>query len=511
MSIKGWPTQEKDDRLSPQYATVEPVRQLQNALSVISHEFVREVGTDSVEASSTTTVINATSHAAQVGDVIRLTSGALSGQEVKVYSVSTNEITLAEELASAPALAVTFQILRHKYPVVEATGEIKVTGTFSEVATAADGGALPALTKVVSGYDGSNVQVIKTDASGELQVDVLSSALPAGAATAAKQPALGTAGTSSADVITVQGIASMTALKVDGSAVTQPVSASSLPLPTGAATEATLGDIKTGVQLIDDCVGTDGVAAPTKSFVIAGVTSGGTQQTIEVNASGHVNVADGGGSITVDATSLPLPTGASTDAKQPALGTAGTSSADVITVQGIASMTALKVDGSAVTQPVSAAALPLPTGAATSANQTTTNTSLSSIDGKFGSLGQKAMTGSAPVVIASDQSTLNITQAGRSVRNRARIDYTSTSVTTGAYVQLLLSTAGAVNEVEIFDSSGQTLVLATGLAASEVDQVYIFPGGNGRIPLAIAASIRVAIKAVSATASTGEISVNFYS
>jgi hypothetical protein len=45
-----------------------------------------------------------------------------------------------------------------------------------------------------------------------------------GAATAAKQPALGTAGSASADVITVQGIASMTALKVDGSAVTQPVS-----------------------------------------------------------------------------------------------------------------------------------------------------------------------------------------------------------------------------------------------------------------------------------------------
>ena len=78
------------------------------------------------------------------------------------------------------------------------------------------------------------------------------------------------------------------------------VDATSLPLPTGAATETTLGDIKTSVQLIDDCVGTDGVAAPTNSFVIAGVTAGGIQQTIEVNASGHVNISDGGGSITVD-------------------------------------------------------------------------------------------------------------------------------------------------------------------------------------------------------------------
>jgi hypothetical protein len=59
------------------------------------------------------------------------------------------------------------------------------------------------------------------------------------------------------------------------------------------------------------------------------------------------------GTTAVSAASLPLPTGAATAAKQPALGTAGTASADVLTVQGIASMTALKVDGSGVTQPVS--------------------------------------------------------------------------------------------------------------------------------------------------------------
>lgn len=59
-----------------------------------------------------------------------------------------------------------------------ANGELKVT-TATEVATVADGGALPALTKVISGYDGANVQVIHTDAAGDLQVD-LASALPAG-------------------------------------------------------------------------------------------------------------------------------------------------------------------------------------------------------------------------------------------------------------------------------------------------------------------------------------------
>lgn len=51
-------------------------------------------------------------------------------------------------------------------------------------------------------------------------------------------------------------------------------------------------------------------------------------------------------------------------------------------------------------------------GLSTSALQTTANTSLASIDGKFSSLGQKSSSASTPVVIASDQSALpsNLTQ-----------------------------------------------------------------------------------------------------
>jgi hypothetical protein len=106
----------------------------------------------------------------------------------------------------------------------------------------------------------------------------------------------------------------------------------------------------------------------------------------------------------VSAASLPLPSGAATAAKQPALGTAGAASSDVITVQGIASGVAQPVSGTfwqatqpvsgtfwQATQPVSAASLPLPSGAATSANQSTTNTSLSSIDGKLAALQSGAM------------------------------------------------------------------------------------------------------------------------
>lgn len=85
------------------------------------------------------------------------------------------------------------------------------------------------------------------------------------------------------------------------------------------------------------------------------VTDNGGSLTVDgtVSVSGTVTVNGSGVTQPVSAASLPLPSGAATAAKQPALGTAGTAAADVITVQGIAAMTALKVDGSGVTQPVS--------------------------------------------------------------------------------------------------------------------------------------------------------------
>jgi hypothetical protein len=61
----------------------------------------------------------------------------------------------------------------------------------------------------------------------------------------------------------------------------------------------------------------------------------------------NVNVTNT--SVAISAVSLPLPSGAATAAKQPALGTAGTPSADVISVQGISGGEPLSVD---VIQPV---------------------------------------------------------------------------------------------------------------------------------------------------------------
>lgn len=110
-------------------------------------------------------------------------------------------------------------------------------------------------------------------------VVVSSSALPSGASTAAKQPALGTAGTASADVITVQGVASMTALKVDGSAVTQPVS--------GTITETNSAAIKTAVETIDNAI-----SGSEMQVDVVGALPAGTNAIGKLAANSGIDIGD---------------------------------------------------------------------------------------------------------------------------------------------------------------------------------------------------------------------------
>jgi hypothetical protein len=72
------------------------------------------VGADAAEADSTTTVINATAHAARVGDILSFRSGTAGniGIWVTVSAVATNSITLANALLATPAAADGFYILR---------------------------------------------------------------------------------------------------------------------------------------------------------------------------------------------------------------------------------------------------------------------------------------------------------------------------------------------------------------------------------------------------------------
>lgn len=437
------------------------------------------------------------------------------------------------------------------------------------------------------------------------------------------------------------------ALKVDGSAVTQPISATALPLPAGASTSAnqttgngSLASMDTKTPSLGQALATSSVPVvltaaqlstltPLTSVAVSNFppsqTVAGTVSVSNFPATQAVTGTFFQTTQPISTTSLPLPSGASTettlsslnskvtavntgavvisssvlptgaatsvnqstsnaslssiDTKIPALGQAlaASSSPVVLTAAQVATLTPLStvnIGNLPATQPVSAVTLPLPTGASTSALQTTTNSSLSSLDTKIPAQGQALATASLPVVLTAVQiatltplSTVNVgnfpaTQpvsavvlplptgaatsaiqttmdasinsllkpastlaavttigtitnpvkaAGKTSANLpVRNDYTSVSVTTTVFVQLVASTTAATTEIEIFDSSGQTLALAIGAAASEVVQINIFPGGNGRIPLLIPAGSRISIKAISATASSGEININFY-
>lgn len=74
----------------------------------------------------------------------------------------------------------------------------------------------------------------------------------------------------------------------------------------------------------------------------------------------------------------------------------------------------------------------LPTGASTAVNQATEIASLSSIDGKLNSLGQKTMAASVPVVIASNQSAVAISAASLPLPTGAATEVTLASIKTDA-------------------------------------------------------------------------------
>ena len=64
---------------------------------------------DAAEASSTSTVINATAHVATVGQSLKFTSGTLSGEEQFISSVTANTITVGSAFSGAPSAADTFE------------------------------------------------------------------------------------------------------------------------------------------------------------------------------------------------------------------------------------------------------------------------------------------------------------------------------------------------------------------------------------------------------------------
>lgn len=139
----------------------------------------------------------------------------------------------------------------------------------------------------------------------------------------------------------------------------EPVGAAN-PLPTsasggggGAVTIADGADVALGATSASESASGNGTAVGllknlrTRVASVVTLLNGGLPAALGANGGLKVEGVASGVAQPVSAASLPLPSGAATAAKQPALGTAGAASADVITVQGAASGTALAVDPSA--------------------------------------------------------------------------------------------------------------------------------------------------------------------
>lgn len=219
-----------------------------------------------------------------------------------------------------------------------------------------------------------------------------------------------TNGTNNALSLSLTGL-----LRVDGSNVTQPISASTLPLPTGAATEATLAKIPLGQ---------------------ASTTSG----QFGVLSQGAVT------------TGLPTYTTAQTNPLS-------------LTTSGL-----LRVDGSNVTQPVSAASLPLPTGAATSALQTAGNSTLTTISGQLPpALGPQSTAASLSIVPA--------TGAVFATTTAASTTGTITSVASATSTTSLLASNSSRKGATIYNDGLAVLFVACAGTASTTAFTYKLQAG----------------------------------
>jgi hypothetical protein len=215
-------------------------------------------------------------------------------------------------------------------------------------------------------------------------------------------------------------------LKVDGSGTALPVSAASLPLPTGAATSANQSADQVLVGPVTEAV----PASDTASSGLNGrlqriaqrLTSLIALLPAALGAGGGLKVDGSGTALPISAAALPLPTGAATAAKQPALGTAGASSIDVVSVQGVAGGTPLPVTLSGANT----------NGQATSAN-------------------------SAPVVIASDQSNLPISAKPTATVNGTTSSRINAAASTNA--TSLKASAGQVYSIDVFNVAAYDVFL----------------------------------------------------
>lgn len=173
------------------------------------------------------------------------------------------------------------------------TQDVNIVGGSASGTQYADGTARGTATGTLAmGDDGTNIQSIKVDSSGELQIDVLSSALPSGASTSALQS------TGNTSLATVAGAVSGTEMQVDIVA--------SIPAGTNNIGDVDVASIAAGTNYIGKTRLTDG----TTDAEVVPLTGYNAQAVAIVDGSGNQITSFGGGTqYTEDVAAAADPTG----------------------------------------------------------------------------------------------------------------------------------------------------------------------------------------------------------
>lgn len=288
------------------------------------------------------------------------------------------------------------------------------------IGKAADGAAVSGNPVLIAGQDGTNVQTLKTDAAGELQVDVLT--LPALVA--------GDNNIGNVDIVTMPGIfpedsshitadagMQVFAVRKDvaGSLVSADGDYTPLQTDSGGSVRVVItgGAGSGGTSATDEAAYTPASSAGTPIMGAADETTPdaaaeGTLAIIRstLNRALHVNLRDASGN------EVSAGGGTQYDEDTASAAAEKLTMAGVVRKDTAASLvdldgdrTELQVDangrlhvnGSGVTQPISAASLPLPTGASTLAEQQTQTTALQKIDNIAHSGGDVALSEHVPI------------------------------------------------------------------------------------------------------------------
>lgn len=598
MSIKGFPSSQKlplGTGITNEFVTVQPVDQYKYGLDITKNAF--RVGSDTVPRTAAAntgniegmTWIYDTANPAKKGDFIRFETGSNAGLEVAIVKVETNRFLLAALLNSAPVAGDTYYIMRYSTQRVNTDGtsivsiapapiEFVKTGVNTQVTWDQNdpnnttplpirifdiNGEIFDTTTWLNIQDATNsIYTILGNAQGQrpvadsfsvvtatghvVPVSATVLPLPTGAATSAAQ----TNGTQKTQI--VDGSGNVIGSSNNSLHVHQPDSSTTGTITGTQSVSLALDGAGTmAVQLSGTWSGSISLQGSDDNinwYAVAGcaLTSGGVASSFSVNNLIQVNVAGiayfrvigstvSSGTATVNLRSNHASSGVVVT--NPLV-----SGSNIIGRVGIDQTTdgttnKVFVGNFPATQPVSGTVAVSNTFALDTTLTTTnteigaltetapaTDTASSGLNGRLQrvaqrltsliallptSIGQKNNAGSLSVALASD-TTIPAT-LGRAKVAQLFNDYSVTSVTTAAYVQLTASTVSVTNKLEIFDSSGEVMILAVGAAASEVDQLYILPGGNGPVDLAIPSGSRISIKAKTATASVGLVAINLYS